>query len=164
MTQHIFLPQNHFAQNFFVQIFFTRNIFDHQFLHQTFFWTNKGRLLEISNKALTPLPLPPYLKKNIKDKNDLQATKQILHDMMGYFVTTQTQPQQNINLTQLRWVWHDYCCSYHTTTAPPGTLLPSQGASDQPFMLLYNSVTSLKLQSNSTSLTSDTNQRVFQEP
>ena len=26
-------------------------------------------------------------------------------------VTTPTQPQHNLNLTQLSWVWHDYCCS-----------------------------------------------------
>ena len=32
-------------------------------------------------------------------------------------VTTPTQPQHNLNLTQLSWVWHDYCCSpppHHT--------------------------------------------------
>ena len=53
-------------------------------------------------------------------------------------VTTPTQPQHNLNLTQLSWVWHDYCCSPHPTTHPtthPQTLLPSNAASDQPFIL-----------------------------
>ena len=34
-------------------------------------------------------------------------------------VTTPTQPQHHLNLTQLSWVWHDYCCSHpthHSTT------------------------------------------------
>ena len=26
-------------------------------------------------------------------------------------VTTPTQPQHNLSLTQLSWFWHDYCCS-----------------------------------------------------
>ena len=30
-----------------------------------------------------------------------------------------SQPQHNLNLTQLSWVWHDYCYSYQHT--PPHT-------------------------------------------
>ena len=29
-------------------------------------------------------------------------------------VTTPTHPQHNLNLTQLSWVWHNYCCSHYT--------------------------------------------------
>ena len=47
------------------------------------------------------------------------------------FVTTPTQPQHNLNL-----VGFDMIIAVHTTTTPhPGTLLPSNAASDQPLML-----------------------------
>ena len=51
-------------------------------------------------------------------------------------VTTPTQPQHNLNL-----VGFDTIIAVHTTTTPPhtthtpGTLLPSNAASDQPLML-----------------------------
>ena len=46
-----------------------------------------------------------------------------------------TQPQHNLNLTQLSWVWHENDFAHHPTTLTQ-TQFPSQGASGQPLMLL----------------------------
>ena len=43
--------------------------------------------------------------------NDLLDSYCTLFDIV---VTTPTQPQHNLNLTQLSWVWHNYCCSHYT--------------------------------------------------
>ena len=51
------------------------------------------------------------------------------------FVTAPTQPQHNLKLTQLSWVWHEIGFAHSPHHHPIQTQLSLQGASNQPLKL-----------------------------
>ena len=79
-----------------------------QFYHTAAVYSFFAKLsLRLASSSL--IPSFSYKKRN-NNCDNFPILQRLINFSLIDIVTTPTQPQHNLNLPQLSWVWHDYCC------------------------------------------------------